>query len=346
MRYFRYVLVIVLIIVAFSLVSSRFRSSYHDIPALFKEAHQKPLWLLLVLEGVYLSTYALLSKTLLNIAGAKISLKETIKVGVLGVLGFQVAPFIGGAILVYLFYKKQHIPSSKILFLVTSLSILGLLNALIFSFASIILVHQSFLSIIPQKEILIILVVLFFLLSLGYFLLKNKAKNLVCLLCFLALPVNKIGRLVAQKEILSQEKIKRIIQELSRDFDLISTNWPKAVKALALSLLFYIINISLLYSAFFVFGFKANIPLLVLGFTLSAIVSILSLFPEAPGVMEASMVTVFIGLGFPAHISLFAALLYRLVCYWLPMPFGFLVYLGLNGYSPKDKKNIFEDNNS
>jgi uncharacterized protein (TIRG00374 family) len=148
---------------------------------------------------------------------------------------------------------------------------------------------------------------------------------------------------VARKEILGQDKIKMIMEELLRDFELISMNWGKAAKALALSLLFYMINISILYSAFFVFGFKANIPLLVLGFVLSAIVSILSLFPEAPGVMEASMVAVFISLGFPAHVSLFSVLLYRLVSYWLPMPFGFLVYLNLNGHSPKNKKNFFKN---
>jgi len=345
MRYLRYFLVIILLVIAFSLISSRFASSYHDIPLLFKEAQKKLLWLLPVLAIVYYLIFGFLSKTILSIAGSKVSFRETAKVGLLGALGFQVAPFVGSAILIYLFYKRLKVPSSRILFLVTTTFILNLFNVFLFFLASILLLKQSFFSFLPQREVLTLLLVLLFSFCLSFLLLKNNAKNLILLLQALTRPINKISLFFRKKELLNQSKIERIINELLRDLNLISLNRSKSFQALGLSLVFYLINISILFFSFYVFGYEAKPPLLVIGLTLASILSILSLFPEAPGIMEASLVTVFIGLGFPVHVSLFAVLLYRLVLYWLAMPFGFLVYLSLNGQAAKSGRDILNEEN-
>jgi hypothetical protein len=343
MRILRCFLAVLLIIIAFSLLFSRLKASYHDIPALFGEAHKSPLWFLLFLEVVYYLVYGFLAKTLLEIAGAKVKLREAIQGGIIGVLGFQVAPFVGAAILLYSFYKKLKIPRNAILFLVSVLAIFNALNYIIFSFLSAVILPQSFSSLFPERMLLTFLFALFFILGSGLFLLKDKAKNLISLLCLFAKPVNKVSRFLVNRKIIGPEKTGRIIKELLENLDLLFQHRDKTVKALVASLFFYSINISLLYCSFYVFGFKPNIPLLVLGFTASSIISLLSFFPEAPGVMEASLVTVFLALGFPAHVSLFASLLYRLVSYWLPLPIGLFVYLGLNGARDKLKAVFFEE---
>lgn len=342
-RFLRWFLVILLVTAAILIVVGRFRVSYHDIPGLFREADQRSLWLLLLLGAVCFIFSGLLSKALLAIAGSKISLWQTIKVGLLTVLGFHVAPFVGGAVLAYIFYRKLNIQSSRVLFLMTTSVILSLLNTLLFSLAALLLLRQSFFFFLPFKAVLTLLLVLLLLLTIGYFLVRNKAKHLISLLKCLSVPVNKISMFFVQKEFFSHDKIEKIIQELLRDFDLISANRFKAFEALIISFVFYLLDMAVMYSAFFVFGYRAHPPLLIIGMTLSALLSILSLFPEAPGVAEASLITVFIGLGFPAHVSLFAVLLYRLVSYWLPMPFAFLVYLGLNGRRAQLKHDFFDN---
>jgi len=62
------------------------------------------------------------------------------------------------------------------------------------------------------------------------------------------------------------------------------------------------------------------------------------LIPGIPGVMEASLMMVFIKIGLPAHIVLFASLLFRIFSYWLPLPIGVFSYWRL-------KKNDIERNN-
>ncbi len=341
MRYLRYLFVVILIAIAFSLIYSRFAVSYHDIPLLFKEAQKKLLWLLPVLAAVYYLISGLLSRTILSIAGSKVSIRETAKVGLLGALGFQVAPFVGGAILIYLFYKKLKVPPSRILFLVTTTLFFNMFNVFLFFSASVLLLRQSFFSFLPQREVLTLLLVLLFLFCLGFLLLRDNAKKLILLLQALARPINKVSLFFKKKELLSQTKIEKIIKEVLSDLSLISLNPTKSLQALGLALLFYMTNISILFLSFYVFGYEAKPAFLIIGLTLASILAILSLFPEAPGIMEASLVTVFIGLGFPAHVSLFAVLLYRLALYWLAMPFGFLVYLGLNGQKVDKSQNFF-----
>jgi len=335
-RKLRYFLSVCLIGAAVLIFFSRFEG-WRDVPLLFQEAHKKPLWLLLFLEAVYFFVYGILSKVLLDISFAanhekdsRVSLKETIKVGILGVLGFQVAPFVGSSILLYLFYKKLKVPSSAILFLVAVLTIFNWLSGFVLGILSFVLLPDSFSCFLPEKTVLACLSVILLLLVAGYFLVRKNAKNLVSGLSFLAFLVNKLSRKLLKREVLSQERMTRVFEELLKDLNLLLKEPVKSLKALVLSLLFYLLNVLVFYFSFYVFGYQANFPLLVLGLIASSFVSLLSLFPEAPGVMEASLVAVFVFLGFPAHVTLLASLLYRLVSYWLPLPLGFFIYLKLN----------------
>jgi len=331
LRSLRYVFAFLLITLAVVFIFSRFKTSYQDIPALLDEANKKPLWLVLCLSLLSYLAYGLLSKILLKIGGNHVSLGDTIKVGILGVLGFQVAPFVGGTILLYLFYKKLKVPSSAIFFLLTVLTALNWINYLFFSFLAAILLPSSFSSLFPQTAVLVFLFSLLFLLVLGYFLFKERAKRLIAILCFLVRPLNRMAQPFLKRDVIGPAKTKRIIEELWRDLDLLLARPGQTVQAVCVSVFSHLLNITLLYLSFYVFGYSPNVLLLILGLTASSVIALLSLFPEAPGVAEASLVTVFVGLGFPAHVSLFACLLYRLVSYWLPLPLGIFVYLDLNG---------------
>jgi len=50
-------------------------------------------------------------------------LKDIMKISLLGVLGGQVAPIMGGASITYIFYRKLKIPSANIFFVITMWSL-------------------------------------------------------------------------------------------------------------------------------------------------------------------------------------------------------------------------------
>jgi uncharacterized protein (TIRG00374 family) len=93
--------------------------------------------------------------------------------------------------------------------------------------------------------------------------------------------------------------------------------------------LFYLANIATIYFSFVVFGVWPDPFVIIFGYTVAMILSIFSLMPETPGIMEASLILVFVNLGFPTHVALFASLLYRLFAYWLPLPLGIVSYFRL-----------------
>ncbi|PIR01913.1 MAG: hypothetical protein COV63_02515 [Candidatus Nealsonbacteria bacterium CG11_big_fil_rev_8_21_14_0_20_37_68] len=62
------------------------------------------------------------------------------------------------------------------------------------------------------------------------------------------------------------------------------------------------------------------------------------MIPGTPGVMEASLMVVFIKIGLPVHIVFFASLLFRIFTYWLPLPISVFSYWRL-------RKNNIERNN-
>jgi len=93
--------------------------------------------------------------------------------------------------------------------------------------------------------------------------------------------------------------------------------------------LFYLANIATLYFSFVVFGAWPDPFVIIFGYTVAIILSVFSLMPETPGIMEASLILIFGNLGFPLHIALFASLLYRVFAYWLPLPLGIASYFRL-----------------
>jgi uncharacterized protein (TIRG00374 family) len=75
---------------------------------------------------------------------------------------------------------------------------------------------------------------------------------------------------------------------------------------------------------------------LIFGYTVSLVLTIASLAPETPGVVEGSMAIVFSGLGFPAHITVLSILLFRIFSYWLPLPLGIVAYFKMKKSGDKD----------
>lgn len=328
-KYLRYILSAILIIGAVFVIYSKLKVSYSDIPLLFKEANKFFLVFLIASQGLCLISDGWLSKILLRIAGFNINLRDTIMVAILGVLGGQVAPFIGGTILTFYFYKKLKLPSSAILFLITSWTVFTTFFYFFFFIISLFFIPESYFFLIPQNVIIIIPIISVALLIFGYSLLKNQGKNLISFINFLVKLINKIRVFFRKKETVASEKLRITISDFYNNFNLLKVNMRKIPILIMASLLFFSGNIATLYFSFLVFGFHANLAILIFGLTISLILTVFTLAPETPGIMEASLAIVFLSLGFPSHITLFSVLLYRIFSYWLPLPFGVFAYFKL-----------------
>ena len=309
MRFFKYFLVMVFILIAVFVIYPKLKASLHEIPLLFKEANKYLLFLLL------------------GMAGFPLRVKDTLKVAILGNLGNQAVPVTGGPAATYYFYRKLNVSPEAIFFLVWTwfISVWGV-NLFCF-FVALFFLPGSILALIQQKFFLIFLILFILFLFMSFFLLRKQGKGLFLILRPLLRLLNKIGSRFHRKNLVSFQRLERFVKGATEGLQFLWFHKSKLPKIFLASLIFYLGTIATLYFSFVVFDFQPNPFYVIFGFTVSSILALLTFMPEAPGIIEASLGGVFVVLGFPAHIALFATILFRIVSYWIFFPLGLHLFL-------------------
>lgn len=326
MRYLRYLWALALVLFVAFILYPKFKDTYQQIPSLLGEANKLLILFLAVSQTLTYLSDGWLSKIILEISGHNLKLRDTARIAVLGVLGSQIVPVIGGTLITYLFYKKLKVPSTSILFLVATWTYFIFLNYVLFLLLSLIFLPKGHLPSLARQVVSAISFMTPVSLILIYLLLRNRGKILVVFLVALNHVINKFSGLVFGKRLVNYDKPKALVLEFYKNLDFLLTHKTKIPKVFLASVIFYLSGIATLYFSFLVFGLQPNPSLLIFGFTFASILTLLTFVPETPGIMETSMVAVFVSLGFPTHITLFSSLLYRLFSYWLPLPLGALAY--------------------
>lgn len=328
MRFFRYLLGALFIGITIWIIYPKLADSLKDAPLLLHEANKSLLLLLVVFQGLAYFGDGWLSKILLGMANFRIKLKDTIRVAILGVIGGQIIPVFGGTAITYHIYRKFGVSFNNAVFLVFAWTFFVWAVYFLSLFLSLFFIPKSYFDLLSAKSVFASVASL---LVVAYLLLRRRGKALVGIALPLIGAVNKMISRFAGEGPIKLDNARTLVSEFFQDIEIAMRHKAKFGQAFLAALLFYSGNLATLYVSFLVFGFKPEFALLVLAYVLSWILAVLILVPEAPGVIEASLVAVFIALGFPAHISLFASLLFRLFSYWLPLPLAVHSYLKLKG---------------
>lgn len=78
-------------------------------------------------------------------------------------------------------------------------------------------------------------------------------------------------------------------------------------------------TILILYSAFWVIGSTVSLSVVIVGFSVGIVLSIVSFVPGGLGIMEGSMAAIFVSLSVPLETAVVAVLIFRVAYYFLPM---------------------------
>lgn len=81
----------------------------------------------------------------------------------------------------------------------------------------------------------------------------------------------------------------------------------------------WIATILILYSAFWIIGAPVAFSIVVVGFSVGIVLSIVSFVPGGLGIMEGSMAAIFVSLSVPLETAVVAVLIFRVAYYFLPM---------------------------
>jgi uncharacterized protein (TIRG00374 family) len=92
---------------------------------------------------------------------------------------------------------------------------------------------------------------------------------------------------------------------------------------------FWAANIGTLWASFKAFGVHVPIAVVVQGFFLGMVANLFPLAPAGVGAVDAGMIGAFVLFGLPEETVFPAILIYRLVAFWLPIPFGVVAFFQL-----------------
>ena len=77
----------------------------------------------------------------------------------------------------------------------------------------------------------------------------------------------------------------------------------------------WVVTLAVLWASFWCVGQRIPVPLVVVGFAVGILLSLVSLAPGGIGVMEGSMTTIFVALGKPLESTVIAVLIFRFAYY-------------------------------
>ena len=100
---------------------------------------------------------------------------------------------------------------------------------------------------------------------------------------------------------------------------------------------FWATSIGVLWASFHAFGVHVPLAVVVQGFFLGMVANLFPLAPAGVGAVDAGLIGAFVLFGLPAHTVFPAILVYRLIAFWLPIPFGIVAFFQLRKRSSAGK---------
>lgn len=92
---------------------------------------------------------------------------------------------------------------------------------------------------------------------------------------------------------------------------------------------FWAANIGILWASFHAFGVHVPLAVVVQGFFLGMVANLFPFAPAGVGAVDAGMIGAFVLFGIPETTVFPAILIYRLIAFWLPIPFGVTAFFQL-----------------
>lgn len=92
---------------------------------------------------------------------------------------------------------------------------------------------------------------------------------------------------------------------------------------------FWAANVGILWASFLALGVPVTFGVVVLGFFIGLTANLIPFVPAGVGAVDAGMIGTFVLFGLPEAGVFAAVLIYRLIAFWLPIPFGVVAFVQL-----------------
>ena len=150
--------------------------------------------------------------------------------------------------------------------------------------------------------------------------------------------VNRMGAWVRKPTLLTDDWSARNAEELIEASRAITTHPRQLAITLLFTAIFHSLEIATLYVLFVAFNLPANMGVVIAGYSMIILFSIISPTPNGVGLVEGLMPIIFASLDLPADLATIVVLSFRGITFWLPLLIGFVLMQRLPIFTPTERQ--------
>ena len=129
--------------------------------------------------------------------------------------------------------------------------------------------------------------------------------------------------------LLDEEKVHALVHRLAIRLRTLSADRRLMLRTVGWAGANWLLDAAALWVFLLAFGYRAPIDGLVVAYGLANVLAAIPITPGGLGVVEAVLTATLVGFGAPRGVAVLGVISYRLVNFWLPIPFGAGAYLSL-----------------
>jgi phosphatidylglycerol lysyltransferase len=158
------------------------------------------------------------------------------------------------------------------------------------------------------------------------------------LLAWLQRQVNRLGAWVRKPALLNEDWSQRNAEELIEASKAIAAHPRMLGLTLLVTVVLHSLAIATLYVLFYAFNQPVEFEVVIAGYSMIILFSIISPTPNGVGLVEGLMPIVFTSLNIPADIATIVILAFRGITFWLPLLIGFVLMQRLPIFTPTERQ--------
>lgn len=281
---------------------------------------------LLILEFLFVINRGKIFTLLYNYFGVPVNWKEMIKLYLASNTANVVAPSggISGIVLFMSQAEDQETSKTRVLLINGFYYFIGYIDL-----AIILIVGISYLAYLEKLNsyiiaTFIILLAILFVVGIALMLAKQWQKLLTIFSEGLIKFINFFLRLFKMGKI-DQEKAEKLGRELIHLRTMLMRTPMVFFRPFGLFLLGNVIEITILGLIFLSFGTIINPMILIAGYAIGLLFMLISITPSGVGIAEPIMALAFLSMGIHIELAALVVIIFRIITFWLPLPFGIAV---------------------
>jgi uncharacterized protein (TIRG00374 family) len=143
-----------------------------------------------------------------------------------------------------------------------------------------------------------------------------------------------------KRETINIEKVERTMEDLHRDYMLLSQDWRSLKKPLLWALVVNVTDVATIYAVYLAFGTFVNPGALIIAYAVANFAGLVAILPGGVGIYEGLMTATLASAGVDKALALSATVVYRVLNMIYALPIGYYLYHRALKHSDTQTPNV------